>query len=481
MILSEGFMPAFTMTFWGACRTVTGSMHHVAIEGRQYLLDCGLYQGQRQQAAARNRDLPFAASDISGVVLSHAHIDHSGNLPSLGKGGFGGSIHTTPATIDLCGPMLQDTAHLQEKDAEFLSRRISRRKKLGFDDQRLVVPPLYTQEDATSILTHFRPLPLHTPREIGPNLTATLSDAGHMLGSACVLLETRHNGATRRLLFSGDIGRKGLPIIKDPDPTPPADYLIMESTYGNQLHLEMQTVTSKLVEAVKRTLGRGGHIIAPSFAVGRTQQVVLLLHQLIKSGQLSPFPIFVDSPLAINVTEVFREHTGEFDEEAAAFVERGEDPFGFFRLRYLRDASDSKSLNYLRVPYMVIAASGMCEGGRVLHHLRNGIEDPRNLILFTGYQAEHTLGRKIVDGNPEVPVFGEPMRVRAEIATISELSGHADHAELLRWMRPIAKGLKGVFLVHGEPAPQATLKQAIEEEFRIPVECPVRGQIFRLE
>jgi len=473
--------PSFALTFWGATRTVTGSMHQVSVEGHQYLLDCGMFQGRRQQAYERNREIPMDSSRLTSVVLSHAHIDHSGNLPNLVRSGFGGPIYATPATIDLCALMLADTARIQERDADFLSKRIRRHKHLGLDDPRTVVPPIYTEQDAEKVQPHFSPLRLNTAREIGPGIVCELSNAGHMLGSANVVLETKVNGSSRRLLFSGDIGRKGLPITRDPDPAPPADYVIMESTYGNRLHVELASVNAKLVDTIHRVLARGGHIVAPAFAVGRTQQVVLLLHQLINAGKLPGFPIFVDSPLAVNVTEVFRKHDEEFDEEAAAFLRRGEDPFGFQRLRYIRETADSKALNDLRIPYMVIAASGMCEGGRVLHHLRNSIEDPRNLILITGYQAEHTLGRRIVNKEPEVPIFGEAMRLRAEVEVINELSGHADQRELLDWLRPIAGGVRKVFLVHGEPAAQDALKPKIIEEFHLPVECPTRGEIFRLE
>lgn len=469
--------PSYTLTFWGATRTVTGSMHQVSVNGHHYLLDCGMFQGRRQQAYERNREIPLDASRLTSVVLSHAHIDHSGNLPNLVRSGFKGPIYTTASTIDLCEPMLADTARIQEHDAEFLSKRIRRHKKLGLDDPRGVVPPIYTDDDAEKVQPHFRTLGLHTEREIGPGVTCELHNAGHMLGSANVVLETKLTGSPRRLLFSGDIGRKGLPIIRDPDPAPPADYVIMESTYGNRVHVELDSVSTRLVDTIHRVLARGGHIVAPAFAVGRTQQVVLLLHQLIEAGKLPRFPIFVDSPLAVNVTEVFRKHQEEFDEEAGAFLSRGEDPFGFQRLRYIRDTADSKALNDLRIPYMVIAASGMCEGGRVLHHLRNSIEDPRNLILITGYQAEHTLGRRIADREREVPVFGEPMRLRAEVEVINELSGHADQRELLDWLRPIAGGLRKVFLVHGEPAAQDALKHEIAKEFGLPVECPTRGQI----
>lgn len=473
--------PSFTLTFWGAARTVTGSMHHIGVNGQNYLLDCGMFQGQRQLAYERNKTIPFDASKLTSVVLSHAHIDHSGNLPNLAKSGYQGPVYATPATIDLCRPMLADTARIQEKDSEFVSKGIARRKKLGMDDPRVVVPPIYTEEDAKAFQQQLRPLPLGQVKEIGPGVTASLTNAGHLLGSAYVLLETQNHGAKRRLLFSGDVGRANLPIIPDPDPAPEADYVIMESTYGNRLHLDVESVSTQLISTINRVLARGGHIVAPSFAVGRTQQIVLLLHELIRAGKLPSFPIFVDSPLAVEVTDVFRKNTADYDAETAAFTKRGEDPFDFARLTYIRDVESSKALNDLRVPYMVIASSGMCEAGRVLHHLRHSVEDPRNLILITGYQAENTLGRKIVNKEPEVAIFGEPMRLRAEVAVINELSGHADQRELLNWLRPIAKGVIKVFLVHGEPDAQAALKTAAQQEFGLDVTCPSRGDIVTVD
>jgi metallo-beta-lactamase family protein len=297
-----------------------------------------------------------------------------------------------------------------------------------------------------------------------------------MLGSTAMILEA--DGV--KLAFSGDVGRKDLPILRDPVSPDPADYLIMESTYGDRFHRPLAHAAEKLAAIVNRTAGRGGKIVVPSFAVGRTQQLVLMLHQLMEAHQIPSIPIFVDSPLAINATEVFRNHPECYGNEARQFLTQGEDPFGFHRLRYVRDAGESKTLNDLHGPFVVISASGMCEGGRILHHLRNSIEDPRNTVLITGFQAEHTLGRKILNGDAEVPIFGEPMRLRAEVASLEELSGHADQRELISWMRPLATGLKKVFLVHGEPLQGAALKKVIEQEFQIETIQPSRGESFDL-
>lgn len=469
------------ITFHGATQTVTGSMHEVAANGARLLLDCGLYQGRRKEARERNANFPFPASRIRCVLLSHAHIDHSGNIPTLVKSGFEGPVYATPATVDLCHSMLPDSAHLQEKDALFLAKRKHRRKLLGIEDGLEIIEPLYSQADAERALEHFRPVLDGTPAEAAPGVTFTGVEAGHMLGSTSLVLEVESRGRKIRIGYSGDVGRPNLPIIRDPEPLPQVDYLVMESTYGDRLHKDLETVKGKLADAVRRAASRGGKIIAPAFAVGRTQQLVLLLHELIEEKQIPSIPIFVDSPLAVDVTEVFRRHVYLFDEETSRFLRNGEDPFGFRLLRYVREASESKALNDLRGPALIISASGMCEAGRILHHLRNNIEDPRNMVLITGFMAEHTLGRKIVEKQPEVPIFGEPVRLRAEVVKLNELSGHADQRELLEWMKPVARSLRGLFLVHGEPAQAAALKAAIRDRYGLDAVIPARGQSFELE
>ena len=455
-------------------------MHEVDVEGRRYLLDCGQFQGRRQEARERNGNLPFSAGEMSAVILSHAHIDHSGNLPMLVKSGYSGPIYTTQATADLCVPMLTDTAHIQEMDAMFVNKRRSRRKLLDSTAGDGEVQPLFTTEDTQKVFPMFKTVPLHTPTEVGPGVTYSTVEAGHMLGSTCVVLEAKDGGKPVRLGFSGDVGRVGLPVINDPEPMPPVDYLIMESTYGDRLHQDMGPVKDKLAEIINRTANRGGKIIVPSFAVGRTQQLVLLIHELVLSNAIPSIPIFVDSPLAVNVTDIFRKHEELWDKETLALSQNGEDPFAFKRLRYIRDVAESKALNDLRGPFMVISASGMCEAGRILHHLRNNIENPRNTVLITGFQAENTLGRKIVDKQREVNIFGEPLRLRAEVAKINELSGHADQHELLMWMKPMLPTLKKVFLVHGELRAQTALAKAITEMYGLPVEIPERGSSFNL-
>ncbi len=469
------------ITFWGAAGTVTGSLHQIYADGRQFVLDCGLFQGRRKEAQQRNREMPIDPESLDGVILSHAHIDHSGNLPSLVKAGFEGPIYTTPATIDLCGKMLLDSAHIQEKDADYVNKRHRRRRTISARRRRHIkAKALYTMEDAEQTLSLFEAVPYHQETQLSDKLKFESYDAGHMLGSSSIVLTEKIRNREIRLAFSGDIGRKHLPIIRDPETLPPVDYLIMESTYGGRLHEREDQAQQKLAGVINRTYERGGKIIIPAFAVGRTQQIVLSLHELMLAKKIPPIPVFVDSPLAVNVTEVFRDHPECYDKETRKHLLEDRDPFGFEMLRYVRDVEQSKALNDTREPMVIISASGMCEVGRILHHLRNNIEDSRNTIVIAGYQAQHTLGRRIVERQAEVSIFGEPMRLRAEVVRLNSFSGHADQQELLRWMKPLVPQLKKVFLVHGEPSGSEALAEAIRELFGIEVVVPQRGDSFRL-
>ena len=455
------------LTFQGAAGGVTGSLHMIEAGGKTFLLDCGMFQGRRKEAERRNREFHFPASSVDAVVLSHAHIDHSGRLPLLVKNGFHGPIYTTPATADLCSAMLRDTGHIAESDAEFVNRKHP-------DDPP--VEPLYTVEDAAASMEFFRPVPLRTPTDIGAGLVMESYEAGHILGSSSLVF----TDGKVRLAFSGDVGRSGLPIIRDPEPLPPVDYLIMESTYGGRKHPEPTEALSQLEETVERTVTRGGRLIVPAFAVGRTQQLVLMLHQLMNEQRIPTVPMFVDSPLAVNVTDVFRAHPECFDKETNEYLRLGEDPFGFHRLIYIRDVNESKALNTRKGSFIVISASGMCEAGRILHHLRNNIGDSRNTVLLTGYQAENTLGRKLHDGWKSVRIFGIPEQVEAEIAVLDALSAHADAEELLNWMKPMAATLKRVFLVHGEPEQSNALAGAIHTRYGLEATPVSAGQKFEL-
>jgi metallo-beta-lactamase family protein len=460
-------LTSMKLTFAGAAGTVTGSLHRLEVENQQFLLDCGMFQGRRKEAEERNRDFPFDARSIDAVVLSHAHIDHSGRLPLLVRNGFRGPVYATPATIDLCRAMLRDTARILGGDAAFVNKhRVN----------EPAIAPLYSAEDAEATMPLFRPVGYHEPAKLGGSLTMESFDAGHMLGSSAILLT---DGKTR-LAYSGDVGRPGLPIVRDPEPLPPVDYLIMESTYGGRKHAQTSEAPGKLAQVVNDTVSRGGHVIVPAFAVGRTQQLVLLLHQLMNEHRLPEVPIFVDSPLAVNVTDVFRAHPECFDAETCAYLQGGEDPFGFRRLQYVRESSESIKLNDFRGPMIVISASGLCEAGRILHHLIHNIGNANNTVLLTGYQAENTLGRKLQDGMKNVRIFGIPTDVRARIESMDELSGHADSDELLAWMKSMTPTLKRVFLVHGEKTGPTALAASIKEKYGIEAVVAQPGQMFEL-
>jgi len=447
------------ITFHGAARTVTGTQHLIEVNGQRILLDCGLYQGPRQASFERNRILPFDASRVDVLVLSHAHIDHSGNIPNLVKSGFRGDIVCTFATRDLCSTMLMDSGHIQEKDAEFVNKKGSRRAEPP-------VEPLYTVEDAVNSLEYFNAIGYHRQREISPGVYVTFIDAGHMLGSAIVVLdiEDRDAGRDVRLVFSGDLGREGIPIIRDPETVDHADVLILESTYGNRLHEPYEDSEKRLEKIIKDTYKRGGAIIIPSFAVGRTQQLVYTLHRLINQADIPPIPIYVDSPLAVNSTAVFRLHPEAYDAEIRQFMLENGDPFGFEQLHYTHSTQESKELNFKRDPFIVISASGMAETGRILHHLRNRIGDPNNTILIVGWQAPDTLGRRLVEHEPVVKIFGEEHDVRAHIEVLNGFSGHADRDELLAWARAITKRPQRTFLVHGEDESFTALAQSLATE-----------------
>lgn len=457
------------ISFYGAARTVTGSQHLIEVNGKRILLDCGLYQGRRSEANQRNRNFPFDPASVDVMVLSHAHIDHSGNIPNLVKRGYKGDIIATPATRDLCASMLMDSGHIQERDAEFVNKRRKR--------DEAPVEAIYTQQDAAKSIESFSTQGYERPRQIAPGVTLTFRDAGHMLGSAYVILDIEDRDAHRdvRLVFSGDIGRAGIPIIRDPQPMDGADVLIMESTYGDRTHPPYEDDTKRMEQIVVETYKRGGSVLIPAFAVGRTQQIVYQLHQLRLKGDLPDMPIFVDSPLAIDVTSAYRMHPECYDDEIRGFIDEAGgriDPFGFEDLTYTRSVDMSKKLNFLREPAIIIAASGMMEAGRILHHLRNKIEDPRTTIMIVGFQAENTLGRRLVDREPHVRIFGEQYDNRARTEVLSGFSGHADRDELIGWVGAMERKPKRTFLVHGEGPAQHSLAQAITARYGLQVEVP---------
>jgi metallo-beta-lactamase family protein len=458
--------------FNGAARTVTGSQHLLSANGKKILFDCGLYQGRRKEAFEINRNFSFNPPEIDILILSHAHIDHSGNIPNLVKQGFKGNIYATPATTDLCRIMLKDSAFLQEKDVAFVNKKRAKQKKNLFET-------LYSEEDVDTAMNHFVSVQYDKTIEIAPGVDMTFRDAGHILGSAGVLLEIRENGKFTRFGFSGDIGRAEIPVINEPNILTDLDILIMESTYGNRLHTIVDEVEEDIASVVNRVTDRKGKIITPAFAVGRTQHLVYVLHKLSNQKRIPQFPIYVDSPLAINATEIYRLHPECYDRETyRVFIDSYEDPFGFGRLTYIRDAEESKKLNEINGPCMIISASGMAEGGRILHHLKNNIESPKNLILFSGYAAQETLARKIMDGMQEVNILGDAYKVKAEIKKIDYFSAHADQSELLEYLNfSNPEKLKNIFLVHGEEEEALPLKEKIKNKGFRNVHFPGKGDI----
>ncbi len=460
------------IAFWGAVQTVTGSKHLLQIGGRSVLLDCGLFQGRRDESEERNRNLPFHPESLSAVVLSHAHIDHSGNLPTLAKLGFRGAIHATSATTDLCRVMLPDSAHVQQKDAEFVNKHPKRHGgKLR--------QPLYTPRDVEQALALFREHPYGRPVVVCEGVTVTFRDAGHILGSAFLEIDLEENGTRRKLVFSGDLGRHHLPILRDPEPRPACDVLLVESTYGGRLHPSPQTLPDDLAAIVNRVNARGGKILIPAFAVGRVQEIVWTLKQLIDAGKIPHLPVYVDSPLAVDVTEIFRRHEDCYDTETRELLKHDGDVFGFRLIRYIQDVEESKILNGRPGPAIIISPSGMCEAGRILHHLRNNIEDSRTLILIVGFQAENTLGHRLVEQRERVRIFGEEFERQAEVAVMSGFSAHADRDELLSWADSGPRPGR-TFIVHGNEEQSSAFASTLRERGFSRVEMPGPGQEFDL-
>ncbi|MDI6809070.1 MAG: MBL fold metallo-hydrolase [Candidatus Eisenbacteria bacterium] len=460
------------LTFYGAARTTTGSMHLVEADGQRILLDCGLYQGHRAEAFERNSHLPFDPRSVTSAILSHAHIDHSGNLPTLVKNGFAGEVNCTMATRDLAALMLRDSAHIQEQDAEYLNQKTSRR---GLPD----VEPLYTVRDAERTLPHLVGRAYDKWFCLG-NTRVMMLDAGHILGSAIIVLELNGHGRTVRLGFTGDLGRPGTLLLRDPEIARNLDYVIVESTYGDREHGTLEQSQDDIARVITKTVARGGKVIIPSFAVERAQEVVYTLHLKRETGEVPAVPMFVDSPLAINATDVFRLHTECLNEKVLAYVHSNHDPFGFGGLHYTRSVDESKKINSIHGSCVIIAGNGMCEAGRIRHHLKNNIEDDRSTILFVGYQAENTLGRRLIDGAKRVKIFGDEFSVRAKIHVENGFSAHADRSELLEWMGHVKDSLKGAFVVHGEEQSALSFANALRSMGGFTVTVPEPGQTIEL-
>jgi len=447
------------ITFHGAAQTVTGSQHLLRINGSRVLLECGLYQGRRAESFTRNQSFFFDPEELDAVILSHAHIDHSGNLPNLVKNGYRGPIYATPATAHLANIMLMDSGHIQETDAANISWKRARRGEPP-------VEPLYTLQDAAQVAQQFRTVSYDYPFEVVPGAIAKLLDAGHILGSAAIVMDIEENARKRRLWFSGDIGRRDLPLIRDPVLPSDVDVLLMECTYGDKPHEDPHTAVEELRQAVIRTIKRGGKVIIPSFAVGRTQDLVYNLNVMIQNGELpSNLPVIVDSPLAVNASDIYRAHPECFDEETRQFIAEGRhrEALGFDRLIYTRSVEESKALNERKDPMVIISASGMAENGRIRHHLKYNIENPRNSILIVSWQAPDTLGRRLAERQPQVFIFGEAYQLRAEVITIGGLSAHAGQNFLVDYAKATRESVKQVFLVHGEAKPAQVLTERFNQ------------------
>ncbi|MFH1502205.1 MAG: MBL fold metallo-hydrolase [Candidatus Eisenbacteria bacterium] len=461
------------LTVHGAARNVTGSKHVLQVGKQRVLLDCGLFQGHRAESERRNRNLPFDPRSIDAVLLSHAHVDHCGSLPTLVKHGFDGKVFCTRATADLAEILLRDSAHVQRQDLEYLNKR---RRKRG----EVALEPVYTEEDVERTLPRFAPVDYDARTPVVPGVEATFREAGHILGSAVLEIAARERGASGTIVFTGDLGRSGMPILRDPYQPREADVLITESTYGGRTHGPAGRVEDDLAAFVRKTVRMKGKIVVPSFAVGRTQRIVYTLHGLMNSGRIPEVPIFVDSPLAVRATRIFREHRECYDDEMRELLRGGDDPLGFSRLTYVEDVKESKKLNGMPGPAIIISASGMCEAGRVLHHLANNIGRRRNAVMLVGFQAAHTLGRRIADGERYVKILGKVHSVRARVAVFEEFSAHADRDGLLAFAEGMRRPPGRTVVVHGNEEQSLALGRALTERGFSNVVVPLDGESIRL-
>lgn len=458
------------ITFFGAAQTVTGSQHLLEVNGRKLLLDCGLFQGKRSESYEKNQNFEFDPASIDAVLLSHAHIDHSGNLPNLVKNGFHGPIYATPPTVTLGNIMLQDAAHIQEQDALYVNKKRAARGEPAIE-------PLYTLADALEAIDRYYPVKYDEAFSPIPGVTVRFLNAGHILGSAAIRIDVVEAGVKKSLWFSGDIGRKDLPLLPEPVFPSDVDYLMMECTYGDENHDSVDSAYEKFKDVVVKTVKRGGKVIIPAFAVGRTQEIVYFLNMLISDELLKPIPVFVDSPLAVQASKIFKQYPEYFDEETFAFIREEKHPALEFKdLRFVSSVDESKSINDKKGPMVIISASGMAEAGRILHHLKNNIEDKNNTIMIVGWQAPNTLGRRLVDRERKVRIFGEEYNLRAEVATINGLSAHAGQDYLLKYAAAVKGRVKKIFLVHGEDDAAAAFQTKLKEAGIGPVEYPIYQQ-----
>lgn len=460
----------------GAAQEVTGSSHLLEVNGKKILLDCGLFQGHRKEAEEKNRNFLFNPAELDAVLLSHAHIDHCGRVPLLARNGFTGPIYCTFATRDLVNYMLLDSTYIQEKDVEYVNKKRARKNLPP-------VEPLYEMEDTEQVFTQLVGNAYDRQVQICEGVKATFVDAGHILGSALIYLEIddQEDNKHKTFLFACDLGRKGVALLRDPHQVTQADYVMIESTYGDRLHKSVKNIPEILADIVKRVYDREGKIIVPAFAVERTQEIVFHLNDLIKDGKIEELDVFVDSPLSTNVTEIFRAHPECYKEEVKEeFIKNQKNPFGFGMLKYISDVEDSKALNFKPGPYIIIASSGMCEFGRVVHHLKNNIEDPKNCVLVVGYMAKNTLGRKIMEKEKEVNIFGDPYQLNCDVAIMDVFSAHADRSDLIDYISKI-DGMKEIFIVHGEENQGLKFSGYLKDEGGYEtVHTPEMGQEFTI-
>jgi len=472
------------ITFLGATKTVTGSNFLLEGAGKKIIVDCGLYQGKAKEERENYADFPFDVNQIDYMLLTHAHIDHSGRIPKLYVDGYRGPVIATKATCDLCTIMLPDSGHIQEMENVWQNKK---RARVGKPE----LPPLYTAQDAIDCLEIFKPVSYDEIVELDENISVRFNDAGHMLGSSIIEVWVKEDGKTKKIVFTGDLGNNDIPLLDSPTMIESADYLVMESTYGGRLHNRNDDKAELFLDIVSETLDKGGNVIIPSFAVGRTQEIVYEINQLkekrsdkeflAKYEKLMKAPVYVDSPLAISATEIFRQNMDLFEEEVREGLKKGDNPLEFPGLRFTRTADESRALNEDPEPHIIISASGMCEVGRIKHHLKHNLWNPNNTILFVGYQAPGTLGAKIVSGEKKVKIFGEEIAINARIEYIEGYSGHADQEWLLNFIYSFITKPKHIFLVHGEPEGQKVLKDKIMETIDIPVTIPDYGENYKLE
>jgi metallo-beta-lactamase family protein len=458
--------------FHGAVRSVTGSKHVIETAQSRVMIDCGLFQGRRKDFWDQNQEFPFDPKELDALILSHAHIDHSGNIPGLVKQGFEQNIFTTTATRNLCAVMLRDSAHIQEQDAEYLNR-----KRRDSDEE---VVPLYTGADAERSMELFVGVHYNRKIQVTPDIAVTFYDAGHVLGSALPAIDVTENGSTKRLAYIVDLGRDNLPILKDPVRINDADFMIMESTYGDREHESIDEASDHLAEVVSRTAARGGKVIIPSFALERTQEILYCLRRLFDERRIPEIPVFVDSPLAVNVTEIFRIHSEYFDEETMEMLANDQNPFQFRNLTYVRKVEESKKIHEQKFPMIIISASGMCEAGRILHHLKNNIEDPKNTVLVVGFMAANTLGRRIVEGHKEVKIFRKMYRLRSEVVVMDSFSAHADRRDLVAYAKQARPRCRKFALVHGEEEQALGLADHLKNEGIPEVVVPQPGEVVEV-